>query len=80
MSQKEASRDVEVDSGTLARWERGEREPTAQCLRLVMYFLRPQKRPNRVAPDKDAPPPHNAVRPVGRHGSDMAFITVNLDS
>ena len=39
LSQKEAARRVGVDQGTLARWERGERQPTGAFLARVMHFL-----------------------------------------
>ena len=38
-SQKEAARSLGVDPGTLARWERGEREPTGVFLQRVRRFL-----------------------------------------
>jgi DNA-binding transcriptional regulator YiaG len=43
---------VGVDASTLARWERGERQPTGSALELVERFLkqsRPQNSPTRVA-------------------------------
>ena len=39
LSQKEAARQLGVDQGTLARWERGEREPTGGFLGRVKRFL-----------------------------------------
>jgi transcriptional regulator with XRE-family HTH domain len=39
LSQKEAARSLGVDAGTLARWERGEREPTGAFLDSVTRFL-----------------------------------------
>jgi len=39
MSQKEAAREIGVDPATLARWERGEREPTGAHLTDVRRFL-----------------------------------------
>lgn len=39
LSQKEAAGRLEVDSGTLARWERGEREPQGAFLGRVNRFL-----------------------------------------
>ncbi|MFN0168661.1 MAG: recombinase family protein [Bryobacteraceae bacterium] len=39
LSQKEAARDIGVDQGTLARWERGEREPAGRLLDSVTHFL-----------------------------------------
>lgn len=38
-SQKEAAKRLQVDPGTLARWERGEREPTGVFLKRVSRFL-----------------------------------------
>jgi transcriptional regulator with XRE-family HTH domain len=37
--QKDAARQIGVDPGTLARWERGERAPTGALLRAAMAFL-----------------------------------------
>jgi transcriptional regulator with XRE-family HTH domain len=39
LSQKEAARAIRVDPCTLARWERGEREPTGTLLSRVVRFL-----------------------------------------
>ena len=39
VSQKEAARSLGVDPITLARWERGEREPTGAFLQSVRRFL-----------------------------------------
>jgi transcriptional regulator with XRE-family HTH domain len=39
LSQKEAAHILGVDPGTLARWERGEREPTGAFLDSVTRFL-----------------------------------------
>ena len=39
MSQKEAAGEVGVDPATLARWERGEREPAGAMLDRVTLFL-----------------------------------------
>ncbi|MCW5982727.1 MAG: helix-turn-helix transcriptional regulator [Bryobacteraceae bacterium] len=39
MSQKEAAQEIGVDPGTLAKWERGERQPTGELLLRVMQFL-----------------------------------------
>jgi transcriptional regulator with XRE-family HTH domain len=38
-SQKEAAKRIGVDPGTLARWERGEREPAGRFLDIVKRFL-----------------------------------------
>ena len=43
MSQKEAAREIGVDQGTLARWERGEREPEGMFLKRVERFLDEQE-------------------------------------
>ena len=48
LTQKEAARQIGVDPGTLARWERGERIPTGTFLSSVNSFLgrnlgRPQR-------------------------------------
>jgi transcriptional regulator with XRE-family HTH domain len=40
LSQKESAGRIGVDPGTLARWERGEREPAGRYLGLVRRFLR----------------------------------------
>ena len=40
MTQKEAACALGVDQGTLARWERGEREPQGAFLERVKRFLR----------------------------------------
>ena len=40
LSQKEAAGRIGVDHGTLARWERGEREPSGEFLLRVNQFLR----------------------------------------
>jgi predicted transcriptional regulator len=39
MSQNEAALKIGVDAGTLARWERGEREPTGEFLGRVKRLL-----------------------------------------
>ena len=39
LSQKEASARIEVDQGTLARWERGEREPTGGYAVRASHFV-----------------------------------------
>ena len=39
LTQKETARGLGVDPGTLARWERGEREPTGAFLERVKRFL-----------------------------------------
>lgn len=39
LSQAEAANCLGVDPGTLARWERGEREPRGACLGRVERFL-----------------------------------------
>jgi len=39
LSQKEAAKRLGVDAGTLARWERGDREPTGVFLGRVKRFL-----------------------------------------
>ena len=39
ITQKEAARRIGVDSGTLARWERGEREPTGAHGARALRFL-----------------------------------------
>jgi transcriptional regulator with XRE-family HTH domain len=39
LSQKEAAKRIGVDPGTLAKWERGEREPTGRSQELVKRFL-----------------------------------------
>jgi DNA-binding XRE family transcriptional regulator len=39
LSQKDAAVQIGVDPGTLARWERGEREPAGGFLTLVEAFL-----------------------------------------
>ena len=44
MSQKEAAEEMGVDPATLARWERGEREPTGEMLDGVGRFLDGSKR------------------------------------
>lgn len=38
-SQEESSKRLGVDGSTLARWERGEREPLGRFLDRVRYFL-----------------------------------------
>jgi DNA-binding XRE family transcriptional regulator len=45
-SQKEAAQEVGVDQGTLARWERGEREPVGALLNRVKSFLDQQETQN----------------------------------
>jgi hypothetical protein len=39
MTQKEAARELDVDQGTLAKWEQGKREPQGAFLPLVKRFL-----------------------------------------
>ena len=39
MSRKDAAVELGVDDGTLARWERGDREPEGEFLRRVERFL-----------------------------------------
>lgn len=39
LSQKEAAKRIGVDPSTLAKWERGEREPTGRFLGRVKGFL-----------------------------------------
>jgi site-specific DNA recombinase len=39
MSQKEAAQQMGVDPSTLARWERGEREPDGPCAKRIARFL-----------------------------------------
>lgn len=39
MTQKEAARELRVDPGTLARWERGEREPAGELLVRARRFV-----------------------------------------
>ena len=39
MSQKEAAREIGADQGTLARWERGEKEPTGTHVDAARRFL-----------------------------------------
>lgn len=39
LSRKESAKRVGVDQSTLARWERGEREPTGSFLTQVVQFL-----------------------------------------
>ena len=39
LSQNEAARRIGIDPGTLARWERGEREPAGEFLNRVKRFL-----------------------------------------
>jgi len=41
LSQKDAARRLHVDPGTLARWERGERQPTGGFLIRVNRFIQP---------------------------------------
>jgi transcriptional regulator with XRE-family HTH domain len=40
MTQGEAAKRLGIDPGTLARWERGEREPAGVLLERVERFLR----------------------------------------
>ncbi len=49
MTQAEAAKRLDVDSGTLARWERGEREPAGGLPGRVERFLS-----DSGAPDSDA--------------------------
>ncbi len=39
LSQKESAKQLGVDLGTLAKWERGERAPTGTFLTRAMQFL-----------------------------------------
>jgi transcriptional regulator with XRE-family HTH domain len=39
LSQKESARQLGVDAGTLARWERGEREPSGAFALRVQRFV-----------------------------------------
>ena len=39
MTQKEAARQLGIDPGTLARWERGEREAPGKLAEPVTHFL-----------------------------------------
>ena len=39
LTKKEAAQSLAVDPGTLAKWERGEREPVGRFLDLVKRFL-----------------------------------------
>jgi ribosome-binding protein aMBF1 (putative translation factor) len=39
LSQENAAQELGVDAGTLARWERGEREPAGESLRRVERLL-----------------------------------------
>ena len=39
LSQKDAAKQLGVDPGTLARWERGERQPTGAFLVRVQRFV-----------------------------------------
>lgn len=39
LTQKQAAAEIGVDHGTLARWERGEREPVGEMLVRVNQFL-----------------------------------------
>jgi transcriptional regulator with XRE-family HTH domain len=39
MTQKNSAKRIGVDQGTLAKWERGEREPAGRFLGLVKKFL-----------------------------------------
>ena len=56
LTQKEAATHIGVDQGTLARWERGEREPAGAYLPLARAFIEmrtdrcpnPQKHPSRL--------------------------------
>ena len=50
MTQKESARRLGVDQGTLARWERGEREPWGKLLDLVKRFLKDTDAPSTEAP------------------------------
>jgi transcriptional regulator with XRE-family HTH domain len=46
LSQKDAAKRIGIDPGTLARWERGEREPTGGFLTLVKRFLNGESVPD----------------------------------
>jgi len=39
LSQKESAKRLGIDPSTLARWERGEREPAGGFLKIVLTFL-----------------------------------------
>jgi transcriptional regulator with XRE-family HTH domain len=43
LTQREAARRIGVDAGTLARWERGEREPAGAFAKLASRFLAPTR-------------------------------------
>ena len=47
LSQKDAALKLGVDPGTLARWERGEREPAGQLLGRARHFLEHEATPQR---------------------------------
>jgi transcriptional regulator with XRE-family HTH domain len=49
LSQKQSAKRLVVDPGTLARWERGEREPTEAFLSRVKRSLRTRRHPIRGA-------------------------------
>ena len=49
LSQKEAAQCLRVDPGTLARWERGARQPGGVCLDRVMQFLDEERAVNLAA-------------------------------
>jgi transcriptional regulator with XRE-family HTH domain len=46
LTQREAAHRLDVDQGTLAKWERGEREPAGRFLDLVERFLDQVKAPD----------------------------------
>jgi transcriptional regulator with XRE-family HTH domain len=50
LTQAVAAKRIGVDQGTLARWERGEREPAGRYLARVQQFL-----------EHTNPPKHNAA-------------------
>lgn len=65
-SQKEAARQIGVDPDTLARWERGEREPTGAFLGRVKRFLELVA----VANDGSGSTPSAGVLEYERHRGD----------
>jgi len=50
MTQKEAALEIGVDQGTLARWERNEREPTGAMLDAITRFLAGDRRQRMGVP------------------------------
>ena len=53
MSQKESAQEIGVDQGTLARWERGEREPTGSMVVRLKRLLgrEPEEKGSLIAID-----------------------------